>query len=209
MGMEETGGLTLYEFIQNWASSSIPFLVKPQSVLLSFIPEQKFNQAKQQEKKCFNYFWTNISKVIILVSFSSTKQVLLTIAIKVLPKERSTTPSCLIYYLHILILPERGVLVDLEALDRQLCTATVYTVVAVVEVADTPNRRRTLHEVLFGRRFQKCRRAPDRRHGVQCGMVMEPEPALDCGRRVRYERHYVQSFVRASSSKRLLVRSGI
>lgn len=176
---------------------------------LSFIPEPKFNQAKQPEKKCFHNFWTNISKVSILVSFSSTKQVLLTKAIKVVPKERSTTPSSLIYYLHILILPERGVLVDLEALDRQFRTATDYTVVAVVEVADTPNRRRTLHEVLFGRRFQKCRRAPDQRHGVQCGMVMEPEPALDCGRRVRYERHYVQSFVRASSSKRLLVRSGI
>jgi hypothetical protein len=187
----------------------IPSQTTIRAATLSFIPEQKFNQAKQPEKNASTTSGQTFQKIIILVSFSSAKQVLLTKAIKVLPKERSTTPSRSIYYLHILILPERGVLVDLEALDRQLRTATVYTVVSVVEVADTPNRRRTLHEVLFGRRFQKCRRAPDRRHGVQCGMVMEPEPALDCGRRVRYERHYVQSFVRASSSKRLLVRSGI
>jgi hypothetical protein len=73
--------------------------------------------------------------------------------------------------MHMVISPERGVLVDLEALDGQPSgiASAVYSVVFIAG--------------------EIRRRYPDRR----CGVVVEPEKALDCGSRAQYEPHNVQS----------------
>ena len=90
-----------------------------------------------------------------------------------------------------MIFPEGRVLVEVEALRGR--RSGDGNGVVFVPVGDGANHRIGVRDggiVVFGGRFEKIGRRA-RRRGLG-GVVMEPEPALDCARRLRYEGHFHQ-----------------